>query len=343
MSVENLLEWFDNSARPFLQKHAPERLASLENDHARLKRLLGLPDKVTVCFLGNSGIGKSTLLNALAAGGDHVLPAGGIGPLTAQATEVHYSQTPMFRVTYHQRKHLWKVAFALERRHENELRKAGLANKLPGPVQGGDTSSELDENLDEEDREDATAAAELVTFAEGESGDEGRASEAIEQIVKQAKLIVTGDQFSKVSLPYLVDALRVACDVKPRWQQSIHEHDARRLARVRQVLKLPKDRRIHENRQGDGRSAFMSDLKDHAAGYLAPLIERIEVGWPSDVLRSGVALVDSPGLVLHKMHTGTSRRSMCGSRLARSFLWWIAPAQPTRRLKSFVAAVTGTD
>ena len=33
----------------------------------------------------------------------------------------------------------------------------------------------------------------------------------------------------------------------------------------------------------------------HAAGFLSPLIERIEVGWPSDLLKSGVVLVDLPG------------------------------------------------
>jgi hypothetical protein len=34
----------------------------------------------------------------------------------------------------------------------------------------------------------------------------------------------------------------------------------------------------------------------HAAGFLSPLIERIEVGWPSELLRSGVVLVDLPGV-----------------------------------------------
>ena len=289
MNESRLLTWFDKSARPFLRKHAPERLETLENDHARLTRLLNQPDRVTVCFLGNSGIGKSTLLNALAAGADHVLPAGGIGPLTAQATEVRHSDAPMFRVTYHQRKHLWKVAFALERRHELELRQAQR------PTEGG--SQDLEKLLDDDDREEASANAELPQAATAAPASEGgQPSDAIEQIIKQAKLIVTGDQFSPVSLPYLIDALRVACDVKPRWQQSITDDDVKRVARVRQILQMSKERRIHEHRQGEDRAAFMTDLREHAAGFLAPLIERIQVGWPSDVLRSGIELVDLPGV-----------------------------------------------
>lgn len=296
MNEAKLLEWFDKSAKPFLKKHAPERLATLENDHARLKRLLELPDRVTVCFLGNSGIGKSTLLNALAAGAEHVLPAGGIGPLTAQATEVRYSPTPMFRVTYHQRKHLWKVAFALERRHENELKQAQQSAAAGTSSQRDTASGDFATLLDDDDREEAAANAELAKPSNDEAGSDSVPSDAIDQIIKQAKLIVTGDQFSKTSLPYLIDALRVACDVKPRWQQTISDEDVKRVARVRQVLQLPKDKRIYEHKQGEDRIAFMADLKDHAAGFLAPLIERIQVGWPSEVLQSGVELVDLPGV-----------------------------------------------
>ena len=178
MPEDKLLEWFDRSAKPFLAKHAPDRLAALENDYKRLKRLREQPDRITACFLGNSGIGKSTLLNALAAGAEHVLPAGGIGPLTAQATEVRYSETAMFRVTYHQRKHLWKVAFALERRHENELRQSQAGS--PGD------SVDLGQLLDADDREEASAHAELAKRAEPASEAEGgQPSDAIEQITKQ--------------------------------------------------------------------------------------------------------------------------------------------------------------
>lgn len=293
MSEAALLNWFENSVRPFLQKHAPDRLATLENDHARLKRLLDTPDRVTVCFLGNSGIGKSTLLNALAAGADQVLPAGGIGPLTALATEVRYSAVPLFRVTYHQRKHLWKVAFALERRHENQVRLAKPERASDAADQDTGTSPDLATMLDDDDRDDAVAVAEVAAPS---ADPEAPQSDALDQIIKQAKLIITGDQFAKVSLPYLIDALRVACDVKPRWAQSISDDDVKRLAKVKQILQLPKENRIHERRQGEDSNAFMAELRDHAAGFLAPLIERIQVGWPSEVLQSGVELVDLPGV-----------------------------------------------
>jgi len=88
MNSHELLEWYEQSVRPFLERHAPDRLEALKADQERLSRLLQSKDEVTICFLGNSGVGKSTLLNALAAGASQILPAGGIGPLTAQATEV---------------------------------------------------------------------------------------------------------------------------------------------------------------------------------------------------------------------------------------------------------------
>ena len=100
MEELDLLKWFESSAGLFLDRHAKERLASLANDYERLKKLLAEPDKVTVCFLGNSGIGKITLLNALAVGSEQILPAGGIGPLTAQATEVDFSAEPTFKVRH---------------------------------------------------------------------------------------------------------------------------------------------------------------------------------------------------------------------------------------------------
>ena len=176
------------------------------------------------------------------------------------------------------------------------LRQAHEIVESNAKARAGDSTDDLATLLDDDDREEATANAKLANPVIEEAGSEAVPSDAIEQIIKQAKLIVTGDQFSKASLPYLIDALRVACDVTPRWQQSIGDDDVKRVARVRQVLQLPKEKRIYEHKQGDDRNGFMADLKDHAAGFLAPLIERIQVGWPSEVLQSGVELVDLPGV-----------------------------------------------
>jgi hypothetical protein len=52
----------------------------------------------------------------------------------------------------------------------------------------------------------------------------------------------------------------------------------------------------YERHQGQEGVPFTADLKDHAAGFLAPLVEEIQVGWPSELLRSGITLVDLPGV-----------------------------------------------
>ncbi|MDO8777981.1 MAG: dynamin family protein [Burkholderiaceae bacterium] len=325
MKEIELLEWFEKSARPFLARHAKDRLAALENDYDRLRRLLAEPDKVTVCFLGSSGIGKSTLLNALAAGASQVLPAGGIGPLTAQATEVHYSATPTFKVIYHPKKHLWKVAFALEQRLVHQQRAAKKAqSKLDSEPTADEQTSDLALELDDEDRVEALADAVHV----GDEADASSEGDRLEGLIKQAKQIITGDQFSTKNLPYLVDALRVACDNKPRWKQEIDADDLKRIVRIKQILQQPKNSRTHEHKQTDNPAAFREDLKIHAAGFLSPLIESIEVGWPSDVLKSGVILVDLPGIgIAQDSYRGVTKKYI--SEQARAVIVVVDRAGPT--------------
>jgi GTP-binding protein EngB required for normal cell division len=290
MDETELLKWFENSARPFLEQHAKDRLAALENDYDRLKKLLKESDKVTVCMLGNSGIGKSTLLNALAAGAEQILPAGGIGPLTAQATEVHFSEVPTFKVTYHPKKHLWKVAFALEQRLVHQLRIQKKADELEITT-ALMLEAELSDQLDEEDRIDAIAVAQ-----DSIKEDEISRVDPLDDIIKQAKQIITGNQFSVRTQAYLVDALRAACGNQLRWNQTLLADDLERIERVRHILQQPKSDRTYECTQSDHPAEFKEDLRIHAAGFLSPLIERIYVGWPSELLRAGVILVDLPGV-----------------------------------------------
>ncbi|MGM4892055.1 dynamin family protein [Tardiphaga sp. 839_C3_N1_4] len=269
-----LIRRYRSDIRPFFEQHAGEQLAALDNDAERIDRLLHLPYTVTACFLGHSGIGKSTLLNALAAGRDHILPSGGIGPLTALATEVKYSATPQFSVRYHKRAKLWQLVFGLERSHQSTIGDHGSAV----PV------GELDEELQSD------VQTELDADAEGDKS-ESRAS----SLVKQAQQIVTGDQFKTRGIPYLIDALRTACGYKPQWATDFTSDDADRIRRVQNALELAETGRPYERSAQDGKP-FQSELWDHAAGFLAPLVEQVEVGWPSDLLNAGVILVDLPGV-----------------------------------------------
>jgi GTP-binding protein EngB required for normal cell division len=300
MNAEEVLSWYEQSAQPFLEKHAPDRLQAVQADQQRLRRLLASKDEVTVCFLGNSGVGKSTLLNALAAGASQVLPAGGIGPLTAQATEVRYSEEKRFRVTYHPKSHLWRLAFALEARLQAERRAAKKKAETldANPAQGSDADggpSELASQLTEEDAAEVLQQAQVAASVPLEEG-QAAPEDTMEGFIKQAKNIVCGKQFAERSLEYLVDALRQACGYKPRWGSALDAEDQDRIRRVHQILHAAKDDRSYERREGSDPRGFQQDMTAHAAGFLSPLIERIEVGWPSDVLKSGVVLVDLPGV-----------------------------------------------
>lgn len=292
MKEADLLSWFEGSARPFLQKHAADRLASIEGDYERLKKLLAQPDTVTVCFLGNSGVGKSTLLNALAAGDKQILPAGGIGPLTAQATEVHYSEVPSFRVVYHPRNHLWQLAFGLEGRLNQQVKAAKKLAETPLLTKPEEVQSDFGKDLTDDERQVVLQEATIPDASDPEAP----VNDPMDGNIKQARQIICGNQFSDKPLEYLVDALRTACDYKTKWNQAIDSVDMVRIDKIRKIIKQSKSDRSYERRQANDPAGFMEDMKDHAAGFLSPLIERIAVGWPSEVLKSGVILVDLPGV-----------------------------------------------
>lgn len=261
----DLQTWFDDSFNPFLQRWSHgDRATALRSRIELLGTLVKHCDEEQAfCFLGASGVGKSTLINALAARNQTVLPHGGVGPLTAQATVVRPSESLSLKVRYVEPGRLNGVRLALEQQVERES---------SGARDGAHDGAHDDDGL----------------------------TEQMEMLRRQAALLVTGEQFSSArpspSNRYLVDALRRALGQKPRWDEPIREEDQTRIDRIAAALRTSLEGGVYQpDFQGD-RRAFREAVSLHAKGHLAPLILQLEVGWPSEDVEPGIALVDLPGL-----------------------------------------------
>lgn len=267
---QDLWAWFADQARPVLARCCPtDQLALLERDWSELdarrtRALRGLQ----VGFLGNAGVGKSTLLNTLVADQVTLLPQGGVGPLTAQATLVRRSEEPFFRVTYHGRVRVLQLLWGLER-HRPDV---GVAP-------------------------DITLEAGAIAEAERMIADDQRRGSFPDGWLRQAAHLVTGRQYGEDGPDYLLDGLRAAVRLAPRWGTRLRPADEQRLSRVRAVLELAAAGSSAERwgSSGDLRE-FLSELELHAAGFLSPLVRTLQVGWEAGSLPPGLVFVDLPGL-----------------------------------------------
>jgi hypothetical protein len=261
-TLEELRGWFDSKEglREFLVEHAPDRVELLDAGLKRIEVIEALrKEPLPVCFLGGAGVGKSTLLNAVVGGTRSLLPAGGVGPLTALATRIAFAEKPFFEARYHGGDKVNQVLFTLER--------AFTA--------------------------DGTAATEDVGEVVPKSA--GTRSEKRTAYTQLAALLIRGDQFKTQDVPYLMDGLRRALGAEPRWNATIAPEDLRRIERLAEVLSNPDRTRRVELVPG-AEAAFYKELHEHAAGALAPVIRELEVGYNSPILKSGLVLVDLPGV-----------------------------------------------
>ncbi len=283
MDGESLANWYRDHVRPLLEKLDATRIPEIENDLERLRHAHErLDDELIACFLGSSGIGKSTLINALVAGHEEIVPAGGIGPLTAQALTVRYADAACFEAKYHDAGKLNQLRFVLE---------GGLRAKTTQPDDDGKVLPDVSLELPPDDADGL--GSEVITEGD-ESGSQA------EKYRKQARLLVKGKQDSTdgdSDIPYLVDGLRQALGQDSLFKSELTADDATRVKRLRELL-------IRDDNQWPSRTVTLNEsdhhfderLAEHATGFLSPIIESLNVGWKSDLLSHGVSLVDLPGL-----------------------------------------------
>jgi hypothetical protein len=209
--------------------------------------------------------------------------------MTALATEVGFSEQKKFKVDYHSKDKLLSMIRAFEMRIRQEAKSSSDKSLQNSDVILND-STELESIVDEE----AISELDEMVLESTTDIDGNQVADPLETIIGNARKIITGNQFSQQPLSYLVEGLRLCCGYKTKDDQSIDPDDLKRIERVKTIL--ANESKSYAREIASDQASFMEDLKAHSAGFLTPMIERIEVGWPSPLLKAGVRLVDLPGV-----------------------------------------------
>jgi hypothetical protein len=274
--ARDLLLLYRKEIRSFLSDNQVLGIESLDQLAGLLEGALAQKTHLNVGFLGESQVGKSTLINAVL--GARVLPTGGIGPLTAQATQVSFGEQNTFTVEYHTKQQLHRFAFGLER----YLEQRGV---IPPRSSGSEVENDPDPDIE-------------LEHLEQELSEPGASSEKGEHMLKQAKTLImtpegqlTPDTQPNDSDGVALDGILIALGQTSRGSQEALKPYVKRIAELQQ--KLGGVEIVSESRGSE--NEFKRALRTRAAGWLSPLVSRLKVRLTSPLLKH-LSITDLPGI-----------------------------------------------
>lgn len=279
--ARQLLELYERDLRPLLSEHRVASLDALDQTKEVLANALATSDRLSVGFVGGSQVGKSSIINALL--GDRVVPAGGLGPLTAQATQLGYRDVSALEVRYHRGDQLNRLALGIA----SYLKKRGELEEAPEITA---EAEDVETMLDLEMAEDASAPEDM---------ERKKPSKVGEHMLSQVQLMLrpVGEDravtkaIRALPRPTLLDAVRLMLDQEPLGDVSALESFRGRIEEVKRTLGRTEN---IEEAESDP-TQFRRQLQLRAAGWMSPLVARLHVHIRHPLLRD-VEIVDSPGV-----------------------------------------------
>ena len=275
--ANRLLVLFGDSIRAFLEKQGVAGVEGLDRQAEVLRETLKRPDQVSIGFIGESQVGKSTLINALLE--RRALPSGGIGPLTAQQTRVSNGTEDRINVTYHGRGAINRLVFALTA----HLRLRGLLPETvsevqPEQVESGDP---LDSDLLVEPRD---------LDGGGTTGVSERAQQRANYLFAQTRrMLGASPETPELAL---LDGLRVLLGWTPLGSPEGVEPFRARCTELQERLGRQE---ILTAAELGGATAFQAALQLRAAGWLSPLVAKLSLELTAPEV-DGLSIVDLPGI-----------------------------------------------
>jgi hypothetical protein len=268
-----LLERYEATVRRELEGIGSNLLPELDSAAAVLRSALSGRREVRVGFLGESQVGKSSLINALL--GRSALPTGGVGPLTAQATRLRYASSPSLEVRYHDRRRMNQFMFAL-RQYLCARGELTATADDEGPVDIGEG--------------DIVGAWSNTGAIDREPGKAPGRNDTGEHLIRQAMLMldVREDQLERCAIH---DAVRSVLGLIPIGSPAAFAFCSERIESIRGLLGAT----LIATMADGGADVFMDSLHLNAAGWRSPLVAELDLALDVDLL-SRVEVVDLPGV-----------------------------------------------